>query len=112
MKKLIIAALATSLLATPVIAAPYQGGDNRGRVEQRHSDRGPHYGKHDYRGWKKGDRFDQRRAQYYQVIKNPRAYRLANAPRGYQWVRSGNDAVLVAYKGNRIADVKYGIFRR
>ncbi|GAB5483337.1 MAG: hypothetical protein Pars92KO_30940 [Parasphingorhabdus sp.] len=45
--------------------------------------------------WIKGQRFDHRHAVNYRVIGNPRAYHLANAPRGYRWVRSGNDAVLV-----------------
>ncbi|MEP2101615.1 MAG: RcnB family protein [Parasphingorhabdus sp.] len=45
--------------------------------------------------WTKGQSFDRRHAVNYRVISNPRAYRLATAPRGYRWVRSGNDAVLV-----------------
>lgn len=47
------------------------------------------------RNWAKGQRFDRRYATNYRVIDNPRAYRLSSAPRGYQWVRSGNDAVLI-----------------
>lgn len=47
------------------------------------------------RHWTKGQRFDRRYATSYRVINNPRAYRLSSAPRGYQWVRSGNDAVLI-----------------
>lgn len=117
MKKFIIASLAATLLATPILAAPYQSGDRHDRteqrhdrVEQRHDHRAPNK-KVDFRNWKKGDRFDQRHAHNYRVIKNPRAYRLNAAPRGHQWVRSGNDAVLVAYKGNHVANVKYGVFR-
>ena len=52
--------------------------------------------KQNQRNWAKGQKFDRRYATNYRVIDNPRAYRLSNAPRGYQWVRSGNDAVLIA----------------
>jgi Ni/Co efflux regulator RcnB len=55
--------------------------------------------------WDKGQRFDRRYVTNYRVINNPRAYRLCNAPRGYQWVRSGNDAVLIAVTSGRISAV-------
>lgn len=58
-----------------------------------------------YRNWAKGQRFDRRYATNYRVIDNPRAYRLSNAPRGYQWVRSGNDAVLIAITSGIIGAV-------
>lgn len=55
--------------------------------------------------WAKGQRFDRRHAVNYRVISNPRAYRLSNAPRGYRWVRSGNDAVLVGITSGIIGAV-------
>ncbi|WP_422345426.1 RcnB family protein [Parasphingorhabdus sp.] len=55
--------------------------------------------------WVKGQRFDRRHAVNYRVISNPRAYRLATAPRGYHWVRSGNDAVLVGVTSGIIGAV-------
>ena len=58
-----------------------------------------------HRNWSKGQRFDRRYATNYRVIDNPRAYRLSNAPRGYQWVRSGNDAVLIAVTSGIIGAV-------
>lgn len=61
--------------------------------------------KETHRNWSKGQRFDRRYATNYQVIDNPRAYRLANAPRGHQWVRSGNDAVLIAVTSGIIGAV-------
>lgn len=57
------------------------------------------------RNWAKGQRFDRRYATNYRVIDNPRAYRLSNAPRGYQWVRSGNDAVLIGLTSGIIGAV-------
>lgn len=46
------------------------------------------------RRWNRGERFDRRYATNYQVIRQHN--RLYAAPAGHQWVRSGNDAVLVA----------------
>jgi Ni/Co efflux regulator RcnB len=48
------------------------------------------------RRWQRGERFDRNYATNYAVISNPYAYNLQQAPYGYRWVRSGNDAVLVA----------------
>jgi Ni/Co efflux regulator RcnB len=101
-KKLIIAAVAASMLATPVLAAPYQNQDHRGRVEQRVDHRGPQV---QYRHWNKGDRFDHRQAYNYRVISSPRHYHLRPAPRGYRWVQSGNDAVLIGITTGIVASV-------
>jgi Ni/Co efflux regulator RcnB len=57
------------------------------------------------RRWNRGERFDSRYAQNYRVITNPRAYRLHDAPRGYRWVQSGNDAVLVAVASGLIGAI-------
>lgn len=57
------------------------------------------------RNWTKGQKFDRRYATNYRVINNPRDYRLSYAPRGYQWVRSGNDAVLIGLTSGIIGAV-------
>lgn len=104
MKKFLIAALAASVVATPALAAPDRH-DNRGRVEQR----GDHHAQAPQaqfrNGWRKGERFNYRQARNYQVIGNYRQYHLNAAPRGYRWVRSGNDAVLVGITSGIIASV-------
>ena len=105
MKKFLAAALAASLIGAPAFAQPYDGHDHdRGRTEQQHQQhRGPD---NNYRGhWNKGERFDWHRAQNYRVISNPRVYHLRPAPRGYHWVRSGNDAVLVGITTGIVAAV-------
>lgn len=114
MKKFIIAALAASVAASPVLAAPWDNGhDGRGRYEQRH-DNG-RYDRHDnrggqvqYRSWGKGQRFDSRYARNYRVISGPSRYHLRPAPRGYRWVQSGNDAVMVGITTGLIAAVIAG----
>jgi len=121
MKKFIIAALAASILATPAMAAPNDRHDGRGRYEQghndrkvverrvvtkkvvvRHNDRRPAYAAH---RWQRGQHFESRYARNYRVIATPRQYRLYDAPRGYHWVQSGNDAVLVGLASGVIAAV-------
>jgi Ni/Co efflux regulator RcnB len=104
MKKFIAAALAASVLATPVMAAPYHGQDFRGRVEQR-GDHRFQQRQVQHRSWHKGQRFNQREVRNYRVINNYRQYRLREAPRGYRWVQSGNDAVLVGITSGIIASV-------
>ncbi len=126
MKKFIIAALAATVAASPVLAAPWNNGnDGRGRYEQRHDDRrgndrydrhdrSDRYDRHDrndryeriqHRNWKKGQRFDSRYARNYRVIQGPSRYHLRQAPRGYRWVQSGNDAVMVGITSGIIAAV-------
>jgi Ni/Co efflux regulator RcnB len=111
MKKLILAALAASVVASPVLASPWDNGPrDHGRYEQRDNDHG-RYDRHDrieYRNWSRGDRFDSRYARNYRVIEVPGHYHLHPAPRGYRWVQSGNDAVLVGVTTGLIASVMAG----
>ncbi len=117
MKKFILAALAATMVTTPVLAAPYHGnndGHGRGRIEQNHrvvtkkvvvkhnNDRRAYA---QNRHWQRGQRFDHYQARNYRVISNPRYYRLNDAPRGYRWVQSGNDAVLVGITSGIVAAV-------
>lgn len=101
------ALLAPTIMAAPAIAQP-----------ARHDSRG-----HDYRGpqkvtqkttWKtfrKGQKFDRRYARNYQVI-DYRKYRNIKAPpRGYHYVRSGNDLLLVGLTSGIVASVIAGQFR-
>ena len=122
MKKLIAGALAASLIATPVLAAPQPSHSAPASQQHNGRDNGYHAGndRHDNdrrtarddrrngpqnRGWQRGQHFDQRYARNYGVINAPRNYRLQTAPRGYHWVRSGNDAVLVGITSGLIAAV-------
>jgi Ni/Co efflux regulator RcnB len=116
MKKFILAALAATVVATPILADPGYGSNDRGRQEQRYdrhdrndrNDRFDRHGRNDrnqYRSWSRGQRFDSRYASNYRVIGNPRSYRLHDAPRGYRWVQSGNDAVLIGITSGIIASV-------
>ncbi len=121
MKKFLLALAATTIAATPIITAQAQAAPQR--EVYRDVQQGPHgrtvtktvvrqdardTGRDRYRPgqrWAKGQRFDRRYATNYRVIDNPRAYRLSTAPRGYHWVRSGNDAVLIAITSGLIGAV-------
>ena len=121
LKKIALAAVAASVIAAPAAAAPNYRYDNGPRVERVQKtkvvtrDNGRRQvtkvkqvrqvSRQQHRNWRKGERFDNRYASNYRVISNPRAYRLYDAPRGYRWVQSNNDAVLVAVASGLIGAV-------
>ena len=117
MKKFILAAIAATLVASPALAA----------APQQHSDRGyngrPQVQKvvkktvyrpaaqHYRSDWKRGQRFDSRQARNYRQV-DYRQYRgLRAPPRGYRYVQSGNDAVLVGVTSGIIAAIFSNILR-
>ena len=121
MKKLILSALATAMIASPLavsaaeaqnygqrtVTTVHQGPRGRTVVDQRTVSR------QQFRGWQRGQRFDRRQAQNYREL-DYRQYRgrhLYAPPRGYHWVRSGNDAVLVAVTSGIIGAVLAGALR-
>jgi Ni/Co efflux regulator RcnB len=120
LKTIILAGVAASVFAAPVAAAPYGRGDDRAQVQRVQTTRvvqranGRQVVKvkqvrrndvRTARNWRKGERFDRRYAANYRVIAKPRAYRLHDAPRGYRWVQSNHDAVLVAITSGLIGAV-------
>ncbi|MGC4251526.1 MAG: RcnB family protein [Sphingobium sp.] len=109
MKKFIFAIAAATLTATPVLAAPVlaEHGQPHNHQAQPAKAKAPAKAHQ----WRRGERFDRARATHYRVISNPRAYRLQNAPKGYRWVQSGRDALLVRLSNNIISAVVSGAFR-
>ena len=120
MKKLFIALLATAAVASPIAAEAQQNRNDRQTTVIRQQPNGRTVvtkrtvtRPNQQRRWNKGQRFDRRDAQNYQEIRDWRQYRgrrLYAPPRGYHWVRSGNDAVLVALTGGLIGAVLGGAF--
>lgn len=115
-KKFLMALTATTMIASPMVASQAQAAPQR-EVHQTVK-QGPHGRtvtrttvirkddrRDNHRRWAKDQRFDRRYATSYRVIDNYRGYRLPAPPRGYHWVRSGNDAVLVAIAGGLIGAV-------
>lgn len=121
MKKFIAAAMATTLIATPILAAsPAEAQQRRteqtirykphGNVVVRHQDNRRN-DRQNVRNWRKGERFDRGQARNYRVVNDYRSHRLATPPRGYRYVQSGNDAVLVGITSGLIAAVLAGALR-
>ena len=103
MKKLIAAAAALAMIAPVAVQAKPV---NHGQMMSRKA-----HMKNNWHRFKKGERFDRSRAQNYRVV-DYRSYRshLRAPPRGYHWVRSGNDALLVAVTSGIVASVVAGLF--
>jgi Ni/Co efflux regulator RcnB len=108
------AAASVVAAAAPASAQSFGYDHGRGRVEQVRTRtvvrqnvarQDVRQNRFQARRWNRGERFDSRYASNYRIISNPRAYRLQNAPRGYRWVQSGNDAVLVAIASRLIGAV-------
>ena len=99
MKKLILSAIAATLVASPMAiaaadAAPVQRErtvttvkerpNGRTVVTQRTTVRNNGVRNNNY-NWRAGQRFDRRRATNYRVVRDYRTYRLAAPGRGQYW---------------------------
>ena len=133
-RKLIQASVAASLIASPMIATSAQAQARDAVTTVRHTQNGTvvrtvnrnSHGtivkKTTYssarpavaRKWAKGQRFDRRYARNYRVVdyRQYRNKRLYAPPRGYRWVRSGNDAVLVGVTSGIVSAVIAGAILR
>lgn len=115
-KKILMALATTTLVASPIVTAQAQAAPQHRQEEVRKTVTHKANGrtvvkkqtvvrKDSNRRWAKGQRFDRNHATNYRVISNYRDYRLSAPPRGQQWVRSGNDAVLIAITSGLIGAV-------
>jgi Ni/Co efflux regulator RcnB len=116
-KKILMTLATTTLVASPIVTAQAQAAPHRQEVTRtivKHKPNGRTDVKQQTtvrkatpapRRWARGQRFDRRYATNYRVINDYRSYRLSAPPRGYQWVRSGNDAVMVAIASGLIGAV-------
>lgn len=113
------AVLASTILLAPIAAEAQQHWSrDRDGTRQRHVEqvRGRSASRSDlrqrhveqakrYRKWRRGERFDPRYAPRYAQIDYRRHRGLRPPPRGYRYVRSGNDAVLVGITTGIVAAV-------
>ena len=76
-------------------------GPQRTTVIDRRPDRGPAF----RANWRRGERFDYRQARNYRVVNDYRRYHLPAPRRGYHYVQSGNDVLLVALTSGIIGAV-------
>ncbi|MFL9841957.1 RcnB family protein [Sphingomonas sp. ST-64] len=123
MKKFVLAAVAASVAVSPILAAAPAAAApaKQTRTVVKHKPNGKVVVKKTtvrkatparYRtAWKRGDRFDYRQARNYRQI-DYRQYRgLKAPPRGYRYVQSGNDVVLVGITSGIVAAVLANLIR-
>ncbi|HZU64500.1 MAG TPA: RcnB family protein [Novosphingobium sp.] len=77
-----------------------------------HGDRGWHDGRPgDWRQFRRGERFDRDRAWRYGELDYRAYHGLRRPPRGYHWVRNGDDALLIGITSGIVASVIVGAIR-
>lgn len=103
MKKYLVPILAAAALVVPGVA---QARDNHGDSRD-HRAQVVKVQKAKEHKWKRGERFDRKQATNYREINYRNYHRLKAPPRGYHYVRSGNDILLVALTSGVIGAV-YG----
>jgi Ni/Co efflux regulator RcnB len=118
-KKLIKATVAASLVVTPMIAASAQAQQREVTTTRTVQQRGNGTvvkqttvtRQQPGRNWRKGQRFDRRYARNYRVVdyRQYRGQRLYAPSRGQQWVRSGNDALLIGRNGQIVSVIRNAI---
>lgn len=115
MKKL-LAILIAGALVLPATAGIAQDRDRDPPRDSRDRDPPRANGDRDDRArsvhrFKKGERFSRARAANYRRL-NYREHRrhLSAPPRGYVWVRAGDDALLVRLSNNLISRVVLDVF--
>jgi Ni/Co efflux regulator RcnB len=121
MKKFILATLAASMVASPILATSATAAPQQRQVTTvvKHKPNGRVVVKQktvkhapvQYRSWKRGQRFDSRYARNYRQIDYRQYRQLKAPPRGYRYVQSGNDAVLVGISTGIIAAIIAGAIR-
>jgi Ni/Co efflux regulator RcnB len=100
-RKLILSVVVATALASPAFALA-EDQDNHGRDEHARQDERGAGPRHDYH---KGDRLrPEEHAKRYEV-NDWRERNLREPPKGYHWVRSGDDYVLAAVATGIIADL-------
>ncbi|RYD56163.1 MAG: hypothetical protein EOP60_05325 [Sphingomonadales bacterium] len=118
MKKFLFAAIAATLVATPALAAPQNFGQRHQPVKvvkktvykpapQRYQQPRVQY----RNTWQRGQRFESRYARNYRQIDYRQHRGLRAPPRGYRYVQSGNDAILVGVTSGIISAIFSNILR-
>ena len=126
--KRFIAVLLSAALIVPAMTAPAMAQSSNSQQEREQSHR---QGSHEHQGqdghrdhkssktgtkpsyktFKKGEKFDKRYAKNYSEIDYRKYKTLKAPPKGYHYVRSGNDILLVAITSGIIASVLTGAMR-
>ncbi|WP_395026623.1 RcnB family protein [Comamonas odontotermitis] len=108
MHRIAVAAMAAALGAGAITAQAQPRGP------ERHDDRGSQRDRSDHRGagpdhrWVRGSRVPPEYREHIYVVNDWRGHRLSSPPRGYHWIQSGGDYLLVAIASGVIAQIVFG----
>lgn len=107
MKRILLATVAFSLLATPMAFAqqpmPYKQQHQVHKQQQVHKPMAPAYRKAERHHWSKGRPLP---AQYRRhVVNDYRHYHLRKPPRGYHWVQVDNEFLLIGITSGIISSI-------
>lgn len=127
---ILLSAALVAPLASPTLAQPADRPNQKAESRSGREDRDGREGRDDsnaarpgeqargrdqgparsYKAFRKGEKFDSRRARNYQAIDYRRYKRLKAPPKGYRYVRAGDDILLISAAGV-VAAVTSGAFR-
>lgn len=95
MKKILLATIAFSIVATPAaFAQSYKSHPKE--YQRKFQDDKRHHRNVKKKRWSKGQHLDRDHRRHVVHQRDYRRYRLYHPPRGHQWVRVGDDYMLVA----------------
>lgn len=101
MKKLIILSTAAIMALSPMLGAAQAQNRSPGGAQVERQVKKPQARKQQ---WKKGARYNGRGSR----VSDHRGHNLKAPPKGYRWVRDGNDFLLIATATGIIASVVAG----
>jgi Ni/Co efflux regulator RcnB len=116
MKKLILSAIAFSMLAVPTVQAQAQGGPRHPQAVERHYDGHKKFDRKQVerkqtvrkpvKHWKRGERVPS--WQRKQVVRDYRHHGLKRPPHGQHWVKVDNSYLLIGIASGVIAGLIAG----
>lgn len=109
------AALLAAALTLPGLAAPAMAEQQHKSQPQQSQNHGQQVSKvaktQSYKTFRKGDRFDSRYARNYRQIDYRKYKKLKAPPKGYRYVQSGSDILLIGTTSGIVASVLTGMIR-
>ncbi len=104
MKKTVLALIAATVLAAPFAAQAQDRG-----FDPRNNHRGPDVVQKKKvvvtKRWERGHRVSPQDRRRFSEVRDYRRYRLSAPPRGYHWVRSDNQYLLIGITSGLISSI-------
>ncbi|MBH0111983.1 RcnB family protein [Novosphingobium sp. YJ-S2-02] len=106
---LVLPGLAGTGLTTSAMAAAPSHNAQHGQA-QKHDNKASKK-QASYKTFRKGEKFDKNRARNYAVVDYRKYKNVKAPPRGYRYVRSGDDLLLIGITSGIVASITSGMFR-